>query len=70
MRQMRLHYPIPLISRILKVSASGFMLGWIGHPLSERRRKYGWRWRLRQHTGEPDRPMGQRDCSMSWPSME
>jgi transposase InsO family protein len=34
MKQMRLYYPIPLLSRILKVSSSGFY-GWLGRPLSE-----------------------------------
>jgi len=33
-RQMRLHYPIPLLSRILRVSASGFY-AWTNRPPSE-----------------------------------
>jgi len=34
MRQMRLHYPIPLLSRILRVSASGFY-AWTNRPPSK-----------------------------------
>ncbi len=35
MRQMRLYYPIPLLSRMLKVSCSGYY-GWLDRPPSER----------------------------------
>jgi putative transposase len=34
MRQMRLHYPVSLISGMLKVSASGYY-AWLGRPLSK-----------------------------------
>jgi putative transposase len=34
MRQMRLHYHVPLIGRILMVSASGYY-AWLGRPLSK-----------------------------------
>ena len=34
MREMRLYYHIPLLSRMLKVSSSGFY-GWLDRPLSE-----------------------------------
>ncbi|MDO9578955.1 MAG: IS3 family transposase [Bacteroidales bacterium] len=34
MRQMRLYYPVPMLSRMLKVSSSGFYV-WLDRPLSE-----------------------------------
>ena len=38
MRQMRLDYPLPLLSRMLKVSLSGYH-GWVDRPLSKRARE-------------------------------
>jgi putative transposase len=38
MRQMRLYYPIPHLSRMLKVSSSGYY-GWVDRPLSKRDRE-------------------------------
>jgi len=38
MRQMRLDYPVPHLSRILRVSASGYY-GWVDRPLSKRDRE-------------------------------
>jgi putative transposase len=38
MRQMRLDYPLPVLSRMLKVSLSGYY-GWVDRPLSKRARE-------------------------------
>lgn len=38
MRQMRLDYPVPLLSRVLRVSSSGYY-GWVDRPPSERARQ-------------------------------
>jgi len=34
MKEMRLQYPVPLVKRVLSVSASGYY-GWLGRPLSK-----------------------------------
>jgi putative transposase len=41
MREMRLTYPVPLLSRMLKVSSSGYY-GWVDRPLSERAQEEMW----------------------------
>jgi len=35
MRELRLEYPVPLLSQVLSISASGYYT-WLGRPLSQR----------------------------------
>jgi hypothetical protein len=71
MRVMRLDYPLPLLSRMLKVSLSGYY-GWVDWPLSERAREE-LRLELESkaaHRRTRRRPTGWKSCSMRWLSME
>ena len=70
MRQMRLHYPLPLMRRIMKVSASGHY-AWIDRPHQNGPwRKPGLSLRLRRWINGQDIHMGLSAYSVNWWSKE
>jgi len=70
MRQMRLHYPIPLLSRILRISAGGFY-AWSNRPSSKwAKEEIRLEVAIKAAHRRTWQTYGQRGCSVNWPRME